>query len=107
MCGSRDFRSVMLQKQRLDANHNADQERKGLIADHAYREAGRRLKVALVRYQLARAGVDRTPKEVLNDPGQGWEELTERLLTEMTPDSSSSMNRSSFEPAGGGLEAIQ
>jgi hypothetical protein len=34
------------------------------MVDHPYREAGRRPKAALISYQLGRAGVDRTLREV-------------------------------------------
>lgn len=53
------------------------------MADHAYWEAARRLKAALVSYQLGRAGVVRTLKEVPEDPGEGWAELAQHLLTQM------------------------
>jgi hypothetical protein len=53
------------------------------VADHPYREAGRRLKAALISYQLGRAGVDRTLKEVPEDPGEGWADLAQHLLAQM------------------------
>lgn len=74
--------------------------------DHPYREAARRLKAALVSHQLGRAGVDRTLKEVPEDPGEGWGERAERLLTEITLNLSKSLNPSSFDPSGGGLGTI-
>jgi hypothetical protein len=53
------------------------------MPDHPCKEAGRRLKAALVSYQLGRAGVDRTLKQVPDDPGEGWAELAQELLTRM------------------------
>ena len=50
---------------------------------HPYNEAGRRIKAALVSYQLGRAGVDRTLKEVPEDVGEDWAELAKKLLVEM------------------------
>jgi hypothetical protein len=50
---------------------------------HPYNEAGRRIKAALVSFQLGRAGVDRTLKETPEDAGEGWAELAEQLLYEM------------------------
>ncbi|MGB6686309.1 MAG: hypothetical protein WBE76_00535 [Terracidiphilus sp.] len=76
------------------------------MADHPYREAGRRLKAALGSHQLGRAGVDRTLNEVSEDPGEGWAELAERLLTEMMLNLSKSLNPSSFDLSGGGLGTI-
>jgi hypothetical protein len=40
--------------------------------DHQYTEAGRRVKAALISYLMGRAGVDRTLKEVPENPGEGW-----------------------------------
>ena len=50
---------------------------------HPYNEAGRRIRAALVSYQLGRAGVDRTLKEVPEDAGEAWAKLAERLLIDM------------------------
>lgn len=50
---------------------------------HPYNEAGRRIKAALMSYQLGRVGVDRTLKEVPEDAGEGWAELAKQLLIEM------------------------
>jgi hypothetical protein len=50
---------------------------------HPFNEAGRRVKAALISYQLGRAGVDRTLKEVPDDPGEGWAELAESLIRGM------------------------
>ena len=47
---------------------------------HPYNEAGRRIKAALLSYQLGRAGVDRTLKEVPQDAGDEWAELAKELL---------------------------
>ncbi|MGH9607445.1 MAG: hypothetical protein ACRD3N_17285 [Terracidiphilus sp.] len=77
------------------------------MADHPYREAGRRLKAALVSYQLGRAGVDRTLKETPEDPGEGWAELAERLLTEMMLNIDKPFNPSCSDPSGGGPRAVQ
>ena len=72
------------------------------MADHPYREAGRRLKAALVSYQLGRAGVDRTLKEVPEDPGEGWAELARQLLTGMTEQLGKSL-----KPFSGGPTTLQ
>ena len=77
------------------------------MVDHPYREAGRRLKAALVSYQLGRAGVDRTLKETPEDPGEGWAELAERLLTGMMLDLSNALNPSTLDPSGGGPGTVQ
>ncbi|MGB6686574.1 MAG: hypothetical protein WBE76_01890 [Terracidiphilus sp.] len=74
--------------------------------DHPYREAARGLTAALVGHQLGRAGVDRTLKEAAEDPGEGWAEFAERLLTEMGPNLSKSLNPSSFDPSCGRLGTI-
>jgi hypothetical protein len=74
------------------------------MADHPCWKAGRRLKAALISYQLGRAGVDRTLKEVPEDSGEGWADLAERLLMQMMLDLSKSPNLSSFEPSSGGSE---
>ena len=68
------------------------------MADHPYREAGRRLKAALVSNQLGRAGVDRTLKETPEDPGEGWAELAQRLLTEMMLNIDKPVNPPEGEP---------
>lgn len=49
------------------------------MSDHPYKEAGRRLKAALISYRLGRAGVDRTLKQIPDDPGEGWAELAQEL----------------------------
>lgn len=51
--------------------------------DRRFNEAGRRLKAALISYQLGKAGVDSTLKNMPDDPGPGWAELAEQLLREM------------------------
>jgi hypothetical protein len=77
------------------------------MVDHPYREAGRRLKAALVSYHLGRAGVDRTLKETPEDPGEGWAELAERLLMEMMLNINTPFDPSSFDPSGGGRGTVQ
>jgi hypothetical protein len=77
------------------------------VADHPYREAGRRLKAALVSYHLGRAGVDRTLKETPEDPGEGWAELTERLLTGMMLNINTPFDPSGSDPSDGGPGTIQ
>lgn len=47
---------------------------------HPYSEAGRRLKAALVSYQLGRSGVDYTLRQIPSDPGEEWSKLAEQLL---------------------------
>ena len=79
----------------------------GLVTDHPYREAGRRPKAALVSYQLGRAGVDRTLKETPEDPGEGWAELAERLLTGMMLNINMPFAPSGFDPSGGGPRTVQ
>lgn len=54
-----------------------------MAEEHPFNEAGRRIKAALMSYLLRRAGVDRTLKELPDDPGEGWAELAEVLLREM------------------------
>lgn len=54
-----------------------------MAESHPFNEAGRRVKAALISYQLGRAGVDRTLKEVPDDPGEGWAELAESLIRGM------------------------
>lgn len=72
------------------------------MADDSYREAGRRLKAALISYQLGRAGVDRTLKEVSDDPGEGWVELAQILLRQMA------LNLNGpFNPPAGGQSIVQ
>jgi hypothetical protein len=72
------------------------------MADQAYKEAGRRLKAALISYQLGRTGVDRTLKEVPEDPGEGWTELAQHLLTEMALNIGKP-----FDPSGHGPRIVQ
>jgi len=69
---------------------------------HPYNEAGRRLKAALVSYQVGRKGVDSTLKQTPENPGEGWAELAERLLIDMN-------NRlaPSFDPTSDGSNTIQ
>jgi len=77
------------------------------MANHPHREAGRRLKAALVSYQLGRAGVDRTLKEKPEDPGEGWAELAQHLLTRMLLSVNEPFDTSSFDPSGGGPRTVQ
>jgi hypothetical protein len=50
---------------------------------HSFNEAGRRVKAAVISYQMGDAGVDRALKGIPDDPGEGWAELTESLLRGM------------------------
>ena len=50
---------------------------------HAYNEAGRRIKAALVSYSLGRAGVDYTLKQMPDIVDLFWCELAQHLLTGM------------------------
>jgi hypothetical protein len=54
-----------------------------LADEHPFNEAGRRIKAALVSYQLGRAGVDSTLKQTPADAGKDWAELAQLLLQEM------------------------
>lgn len=58
---------------------SASVEERIIMSDHPYKEAGRRLKAALISYRLGRAGVDRTLKQIPDDPGEGWAELAQEL----------------------------
>ena len=49
------------------------------MVDHPYREAGRRLKAAIISYRLGKAGVDSTLRQIPDDPGEGWAELAEEI----------------------------
>jgi hypothetical protein len=51
---------------------------------HPFNEAGRRLKAALVSYQLGLTGIDRTLKEMPELVDDPWAELAQSLLTEMS-----------------------
>jgi predicted metal-binding protein len=51
--------------------------------DHPFKEAGRRLKAALISYQLGKKGVDSTLKSAPENPGEGWAELAEQLIMDM------------------------
>ena len=73
------------------------------MKDHPYREAGRRLKAAIISYRLGRAGVDRTLKEIPDDPGEGWAELAERVDRSMTEQ----MGKLLFNPSDFGPAAVQ
>jgi hypothetical protein len=48
---------------------------------HAYNEAGRRIKAALISYRLGRAGVDYTLKQMPDVIDPFWCELAQHLLT--------------------------
>lgn len=50
---------------------------------HPFNEAGRRLKAALISYQLGLTGVDRTLKEMPEVVDDSWAELAQSLLTKM------------------------
>jgi hypothetical protein len=68
------------------------------MKDHPYREAGRRLKAALISYRLGRAGVDRTLKEIPDDPGEGWADLAEQLDRAMAMQVGKAFNPADFGP---------
>jgi hypothetical protein len=50
------------------------------MADKGFREAGRRLKAAIISYQMGYKGVDSTLKQVPEDPGDSWTEMAEHIL---------------------------
>jgi hypothetical protein len=64
---------------------------------HPFNEAGRRLKAALISYQLGLKGVDRTLKEIPEYAGDGWAETAEQLLRGM----SDQVVRELLPPSGG------
>jgi len=68
------------------------------MEDHPYKEAGRRLKAAIISYRLGRAGVDRTLKETPAGPGEGWAELAEQLDRAMAIKVGKLFNPADFEP---------
>jgi hypothetical protein len=53
---------------------------------HSFNEAGRRVKAAVISYQMGDAGVDRALKGIPDDPGEGWAALAESLLRGMQPE---------------------
>ncbi|GAC1360767.1 MAG: hypothetical protein NVSMB3_08800 [Acidobacteriaceae bacterium] len=50
---------------------------------HPYNEAGRRMKAALVSYQLGMNGVDYVLRRSPEVVEEAWAELAEKLLTKM------------------------
>ncbi|MEK6397810.1 MAG: hypothetical protein V4734_06970 [Terriglobus sp.] len=46
---------------------------------HPFSEAGRRLKAAMISYQMRYKGVDSTLKTTTVQDGDGWAELAEQL----------------------------
>ena len=64
---------------------------------HPYNEAGRRLKAALISYQLGKAGVDSTLKKMPEDAGEGWANVAEQLLRDLAEQ----VGKSSFRPSPG------
>jgi hypothetical protein len=56
-----------------------------------FNEAGRRLKAALISYQLGYSGVDYTLKQMPQVVDPSWSELPERLLREMSEQIGSSL----------------
>lgn len=53
------------------------------MANKDFTEAGRRLKAAMISYQLGYKGVDSTLKQVPEDPGDSWTEMAEHILRGM------------------------
>jgi hypothetical protein len=70
---------------------------------HPYNEAGRRVKAALMSYQLGLKGVDRTLKEMPEFAGEGWAEIAEKLLCGMADQ----VAKSVFGPPSDGSGTIQ
>jgi hypothetical protein len=70
---------------------------------HPYNEAGRRLKAAMLSYQLGLKGVDRTLKEMPEYAGDGWAELAEKLLRGMAEQVGDAI----FRPPSGGSGTVQ
>ena len=54
------------------------------MADKGFREADRRLKAAMISYQMGYKGVDSTLKQVPEDPGDSWTEMAEHILRGMS-----------------------
>jgi hypothetical protein len=73
------------------------------MSEHPYRDAGRRLKAAIISYRFGRADVDRTLKEIPDDPGEGWAELAERLDRGMAEQ----IGKLIFNPSEFGFAAVQ
>ena len=48
--------------------------------NHPFNEAGRRLKAAMISYQLGLAGVDSTLKKLPKIVDDSWAEMAEKLL---------------------------
>jgi hypothetical protein len=71
-------------------------------SSHPYNEAGRRLKAALISYQLGRKGVDSTLKQMPESAGEGWAEIAEKLLREMAEQVGDILS-----PPSGGSSSIQ
>jgi hypothetical protein len=44
------------------------------------KEAGRRIKAAVISYLMGDKGVDRTLKELPEDPGEYWSDVAETLV---------------------------
>lgn len=70
--------------------------------DQPCKEAGRRIKAALISYCLGLTGVDSTLKRIPEDPGEGWAEIAEQLLKGMFEET----RKSSASPSTG-PESIQ
>jgi hypothetical protein len=51
--------------------------------NHPFNEAGRRLKAAMISYQLGLAGVDSTLKKLPKIVDDSWAEMAEKLLRGM------------------------
>jgi hypothetical protein len=71
-------------------------------SNHPYNEAGRRLKAALISYQLGLKGVDSTLKKMPEIVGEGWAEIAEQLLLDMAEQVGKS-----FGPPSGGSGTVQ
>jgi hypothetical protein len=70
---------------------------------HPYNDAGRRLKAALVSYQLGRSGVDYTLKQMPELVDESWAELAENLLREMA----NAVAKSLLPASSNGSDSIQ
>jgi hypothetical protein len=54
-----------------------------LTMSNGFEEAGRRIKAAIISYLMGDKGVDRTLKELPEDPGEYWSDQAEKLVESM------------------------
>jgi hypothetical protein len=73
------------------------------MANKGFREAGRRLKAAMISYQMGYKGVDSTLKQLPEDPGDSWAEMAEHILRGMAAATTESV----FGPPRKGPDSIQ